>query len=241
MDFWATWCGSCRAELPNVRQNYETYHDRGFEIVGVSLDSDREALEEFLADEQIPWANLFAEGETGGWKHPLAVKYGVQAIPAAFLVDRDGKVIAQDVRGAELGKQLEKLLAMGENKPNQSKPAEPRRKTNGRKAREAVGGVALRWGPRFGTGGVAARPFAMGPGVRRAPEGARRRWFRSIGISYRTNNLPPAGYNPRHSVRLRTAHTTEPSLPRPKTLPEFPTTDLHKSTATVLPGRLRMN
>ena len=125
--FWATGSGDCRAELPNVRQNYETYHARGFDVVGVSLDSDREVLEQFLADEQIPWANLFAEGGQG---HPLAVKYGVQAIPATFLVGRDGKVIAQDVQGAELGKQLEKLLAVGENKPaehkpSQSKPADP--------------------------------------------------------------------------------------------------------------------
>jgi len=129
VDFWATWCGPCRAELPNVRQSYETYRARGFEVVGVSLDSDREALEQFLADEQIPWANLFAEGEAGGWKHPLAVKYGVQAIPATFLVDREGKVIAQDVRGAELGKQLKKLLAMGENKPAEKKlPGKPEEK-----------------------------------------------------------------------------------------------------------------
>jgi thiol-disulfide isomerase/thioredoxin len=117
VDFWATWCGPCRAELPNVKRALAEYQDRGFVVLGVSLDSDREALQQFLTDEQIPWANLFSEGDEGGWKHPMAVKYGVQAIPATFLVDRDGKVVAQDLRGEDLHQHLAKLLDSGDTKP----------------------------------------------------------------------------------------------------------------------------
>jgi thiol-disulfide isomerase/thioredoxin len=111
VDFWATWCGPCLAEMPAVKESYEAYHDRGFEVIGVSLDQDREAVEEFLREEQIPWPNLFSEGESGGWKHPLAVKYKIQAIPATFLVDRDGNVLAENVRGPQLAKQLAQLFA----------------------------------------------------------------------------------------------------------------------------------
>ena len=111
IDFWATWCGPCRAELPNVKAAYESFHDRGFEVVGISLDSDREALVEFLRDEQIPWQNLFAEGEAGGWKHPQAVKLDIHSIPATFLLGRDGKVAAENIRGPQLAKMIEELLA----------------------------------------------------------------------------------------------------------------------------------
>jgi thiol-disulfide isomerase/thioredoxin len=111
VDFWATWCGPCLAEMPAVKESYEAYHDRGFEVIGVSLDQDREAVEEFLREEQIPWPNLFSEGESGGWKHPLAVKFKIQAIPATFLVDREGKVLAENVRGPQLAKQLAQLFA----------------------------------------------------------------------------------------------------------------------------------
>ena len=108
IDFWATWCGPCIAEAPNVRKNYDLYHDLGFEVVGISLDTDKKALEAYLEKENVPWVNLFQAGT--GWKHPLALKYGVSAIPTVLLVDRDGKVVSLRARGAELGNQLKKLF-----------------------------------------------------------------------------------------------------------------------------------
>jgi thiol-disulfide isomerase/thioredoxin len=108
VDFWATWCGPCIAEAPNVRKQYDIYHNRGFEVVGISLDTKKSALEAYLKKEGVPWVNLFQDG--AGWKHSMAVKYGVSAIPTVFLVNRDGKVVSLRARGAELGKQLKKLL-----------------------------------------------------------------------------------------------------------------------------------
>ena len=100
VDFWATWCGPCRAELPNVIEAYKKYHAQGFEIIGVSLDSDREKLDAFLKKtEGMTWAQYF-DGE--GWSNKLAVKYGVQGIPFAVLVGADGKIIAKDLRGEAL-------------------------------------------------------------------------------------------------------------------------------------------
>lgn len=108
VDFWATWCGPCIAEAPNVKANYDKYHDRGFEVVGISLDSDREAIEGYIEKEEVPWQNLFKEG--AGWKHPMAVKYGINSIPSVFLVDREGNVVSLRARGEALGEQLEQLL-----------------------------------------------------------------------------------------------------------------------------------
>jgi thiol-disulfide isomerase/thioredoxin len=107
VDFWATWCGPCRAELPNVKENYKLYHDRGFDVVGISVDDDRAALEEFLEKEKIPWVTLY----DGAWDdNPTATYYGVMGIPTVFLVDKEGKVVSTNARGEELGRELEALF-----------------------------------------------------------------------------------------------------------------------------------
>ncbi len=108
VDYWATWCGPCIEELPNVKENYEKYHDKGFEVVAISLDTDFGPLRRFLAQYEIPWVCLFEEG--AGTEHPMANYYGVMQIPTTMLVDRGGKVVSVGVRGGELGRQLAKLL-----------------------------------------------------------------------------------------------------------------------------------
>ena len=112
VDYWATWCRPCIQELPNVKENYTKYHDKGFEVVGISLDSDPARLQSFLTEREIPWACLFEEG--AGWNHPMAEYYGVMGIPATMLLDREGKVVSMGIRGGELGRQLAKLLGPAE-------------------------------------------------------------------------------------------------------------------------------
>ena len=108
IDFWATWCGPCKGELPNVQKVYGKYHDQGFEIVGVSLDSDKGKLESFTSQHNMPWQQFF-DGQ--GWKNKLAVKYGIESIPATFLVDGDGKVIGRGLRGEALETAVSAALA----------------------------------------------------------------------------------------------------------------------------------
>ncbi len=100
VDFWATWCGPCRAELPNVIETYKKYHDKGFEIIGVSLDSDRDKLDAFLKKQDgMTWQQFF-DGQ--GWGNELAKKYGVESIPFTVLIGPDGKIIGKDLRGDAL-------------------------------------------------------------------------------------------------------------------------------------------
>ncbi|MDG2388064.1 MAG: TlpA disulfide reductase family protein [Planctomycetaceae bacterium] len=111
VDFWATWCGPCLQELPNVKANYEKYHDKGFEVVGVNLDQDKQKLMAFTEQNGVPWVNIFPENpESRGWNHPLASYYGISGIPSVILVDQEGTVISTMARGPELGRLLEELL-----------------------------------------------------------------------------------------------------------------------------------
>ena len=108
VDFWATWCGPCRAEIPNMKKEYEKYHAKGFEVVGISLDDSREALEKFIASEEIPWPILHEKNAEGG--NPLARHYGISGIPQLILIGRDGNVITLNARGEKLGEELAKLF-----------------------------------------------------------------------------------------------------------------------------------
>ena len=97
IDFWASWCGPCRAEMPNVKANYEKYHAKGFEIVGLSLDNKEDA-----------WKKGMAElGQ--GWKSVAATTYEIRAIPSSLLVDPQGKIVALDLRGDQLGNKLKEI------------------------------------------------------------------------------------------------------------------------------------
>ncbi len=109
VDFWATWCPPCRAELPNVIKTYQKHHREGFEIIGVSLDSDREKLDLFLKQQDgMTWPQYF-DGQ--GWGNKIAAKYGVEAIPFALLIGPDGKIIGKELRGEELENAVAKAVA----------------------------------------------------------------------------------------------------------------------------------
>ena len=108
VDFWATWCGPCRIELPNVIATYEKHHKNGFEILGISLDKDAETMKKFTADSGMTWQQYF-DGQL--WQNKLAQQYGIMSIPATFLLDRHGTIIGRDLRGPDLDKAVADALA----------------------------------------------------------------------------------------------------------------------------------
>jgi len=107
IDFWATWCMPCVRELPNVIKAFEAYHKKGFEIIGISLDKDKDKLTAFTKEKDMTWPQYF---DGLGWQNKLAVKYGVNSIPATYLLGGDGKIIGKDLGGEALEKAVSEAL-----------------------------------------------------------------------------------------------------------------------------------
>ena len=108
VDFWATWCGPCVAEIPSVKKTYVKFHQKGFEIIGISLDSNEEKLTQFIKEKKMPWPQYF-DGK--GWKNAISTKHGISSIPAMWLVDKQGKLVDKHARRDLEGK-VEKLLGV---------------------------------------------------------------------------------------------------------------------------------
>lgn len=107
IDFWASWCGPCRAEFPNVKKVYSKYKDKGFEIYGVSLDKDKSAWVNSISSLGLDWKHV---SDLKYWSCAPAKVYKVTGIPATVLIDKNGKVIAKNLRGEELEKKLAELF-----------------------------------------------------------------------------------------------------------------------------------
>ena len=108
VDFWATWCGPCRAEMPNVIAAYQKYHSRGFDIIGVSLDEHQYAVVNFTSSQSMPWPQYF-DGK--GWDNKLAKQYDVESIPMSYLLDRNGIIVGKGLRGGALDAAVNRALA----------------------------------------------------------------------------------------------------------------------------------
>lgn len=111
IDFWASWCGPCRAENPNLVEAYKKYHDNGFEILGISLDdaARKEAWIKAIKEDKLPWSQV---SDLGGWDSIAAKLYGINSIPASFLLGPDGKIIARNLRGEDLQNKLKTIFTL---------------------------------------------------------------------------------------------------------------------------------
>ncbi|MEM8584866.1 MAG: TlpA disulfide reductase family protein [Bacteroidota bacterium] len=110
LDFWASWCGPCRRENPNVVRVYNEYHERGFEILGVSLDNNADRWKAAIEQDGLSWPHI---SDLGGWRSAHARAYGVTSIPETILLDPEGKIVARGLRGATLEAKLAEILGAG--------------------------------------------------------------------------------------------------------------------------------
>ena len=107
VDFWASWCGPCRAEMPNVLEAYNKYHDKGFEVIGISFDEKKDAWVKAVAQIKMPWLQL---SDLKGFKCAAAPIYKIDAIPDNILIDPQGKIIDRALRGKALHSRLQKIF-----------------------------------------------------------------------------------------------------------------------------------
>jgi thiol-disulfide isomerase/thioredoxin len=107
VDFWASWCAPCREENPNLVALYNQYHDKGFDIIGVSFDSNRERWLGAIKDDSLTWNHV---SDLLGWENKVGKLYGIRSIPSNVLLNPSGLIIAKNLRGEDLRKKLEELF-----------------------------------------------------------------------------------------------------------------------------------
>jgi len=121
VDFWASWCSPCRAENPNIVKVFKAYNNKGFNILGVSFDTNRDKWIQAIKDDNLTWHHV---SDLKGWGNAAGKLYGIMSIPANVLLDPDRKIIAHNLKGEELMKRLEELLGQAiAQKKVKGKPA----------------------------------------------------------------------------------------------------------------------